>query len=469
MVVLGWFGGRATLTIMLVLISSLGAGLGAAQINDPATVVEERFQASGRVRDILANPAHLELMANACKENRGAECDGDPFRRIEDWDRGSHERVNITNRYEVALAADLFGPADDGPGPKKHPTVVFVSGFGSPRFSYRWAAQGLAEAGYIVLLFDPQNHGESLSPADPATFGLTPEPTWASKYCQADGWYREPQEYGFRETRTCAGDMPSLPEALVGQAPAITGDTSGLQALYHDVAPNQVFGALDATAWLLDPAKNPWHDRIRTDRMAIVGHSLGAYAAALIGNSDPRFIAAASLDSFGYLDLGVAPTVPTMFQQSAQENLNGPWLVPPREGYHPTRATYDAFTGACVPSTFLVLGQSTHNEWQYLAPIGPTGEASSKGERVGLYFLLAWLDLYVRNTADNESFHNGGADARDAFGRLTADTFDNSADASAIGSGAWDPVLGNVPHTIEGESVVEHLSPFFSSGMALGC
>jgi hypothetical protein len=58
------------------------------------------------------------------------------------------------------------------------------------------------------------------------------------------------------------------------------------------------------------------------------------------------------------------------------------------------------------------------------------------------------------------------AQAADARRRLTATTFDDSADRSAIGTGAWQPLLGNVPHTIEGDHVTDHLSFYFRSSYA---
>ncbi len=55
----------------------------------------------------------------------------------------------------------------------------------------------------------------------------------------------------------------------------------------------------------------------------------------------------------------------------------------------------------------------------------------------------------------------------DATRRLTLTTFDDSADASAIGAGTFDPAtLQNVPHTIEGESVADHLSIYHRSAYA---
>jgi hypothetical protein len=64
---------------------------------------------------------------------------------------------------------------------------------------------------------------------------------------------------------------------------------------------------------------------------------------------------------------------------------------------------------------------------------------------------LAWFDRYVKGDA---------AAAR----RLSARRFDASADRVSIGVGAWDPIgQRNVPYTIAGERVANHLSFYLRS------
>ena len=65
------------------------------------------------------------------------------------------------------------------------------------------------------------------------------------------------------------------------------------------------------------------------------------------------------------------------------------------------------------------LRHSTHLEWSFVPWILP---ADHDGERVGMYYTLAWFDRYLRGDVS--------ADAR-----LLATTFDDSADRSAIGAG----------------------------------
>ena len=75
------------------------------------------------------------------------------------------------------------------------PAVVFVNGYGSADDAYFWAAQDLAEHGYLVMTFDPQGAGGS--DAKPA-----PE------FCEPGGAWTQPQEMGIREQGSCAGQDP---------------------------------------------------------------------------------------------------------------------------------------------------------------------------------------------------------------------------------------------------------------------
>jgi hypothetical protein len=76
---------------------------------------------------------------------------------------------------------------------------------------------------------------------------------------------------------------------------------------------------------------------------------------------------------------------------------------------------------------------------------------SRYGQRVYAYYTLAWFDRYLKGPDDQRI-------GRDALARLTATTFDGSADVSAIDMGTFVPGVGNRPVTIDGLSVVDRLS-----------
>jgi fermentation-respiration switch protein FrsA (DUF1100 family) len=436
-----------------------------------AREVQNYAEAHGRTADQVSNVAYQQLRLEVCASgtaDKGA-CDGDPYRRLEAWNgvRGQVSEVSYANRYGATIRADLWAPKTPFTDPVTgavtsgpFPGVIIVSGYGFERFRYRAFAQGLAESGYIVLTFDPQGQGDS---------DFSPNPT--STYCDPEGAWREPQEMDIQETGECAGqdpqpeattqDLPYLPPILLFQ------DARGVQPLYDSIRPRFVFGALDAAAWLLS-GSNPLRSLLDGTRLGVAGHSIGAYAAMMVANGDPlrRFRAGISWDSFAYLDNGVGPTVPTMFQQSEQENLIGPRYAPPPdpEALHPARLSYGAFLTSCVDTKFLVLRSSTHREWSYFGP-GFFTEASRKGERVALYESLAWLDRYVKGATPSHPRRHGSAQSRDALRRLNAPTFDSSADRSSIGSGEGNPLGAphNVSYTIEGELVADHLSYYYDS------
>jgi hypothetical protein len=111
-----------------------------------------------------------------------------------------------------------------------------------------------------------------------------------------------------------------------------------------------------------------------------------------------------------------------------------------------------------VDTMHIALRATSHGGW-----------SPGLGERYSalatLYFTRAWFDRYLKGTADP-------AIAADGFKRLTASTFDDSADAHYISQGFYDPVLaassadpygGNVPYTIAGTEVANHLSFYFAS------
>src|SRR6185436_8685238 len=77
------------------------------------------------------------------------------------------------------------------------------------------------------------------------------------------------------------------------------------------------------------------------------------------------------------------------------------------------------------------------------------------------YYMRAWFDRYLKGREDPWM-------ARDALARLTAKSFDDSADVGAIDMGTFDPEAGNVPVTIEGLPVVDRLSFYHTSGFWLG-
>jgi len=371
--------------------------------------------------------------------------DGDPRRALAVWApaRGAALETTFENRYGAKIAVTLLRPKGDAP--RVLPSVIIVPGLGQGvRRAYYFLAQDLAEHGYLTLVFDPQAQGASDAQGRPET-------------CQPGGAWQQPQEMGLREQGECAGRPPPEDAAALASANSFVThlllgsdvDHTETAATYRRIAPTFVLGALDASAWLLSAA-NPWRAWVDPARLALAGHSAGAYGAAQAANGDPqrRFRAAVALDGYHPVDLGVAPRVPTLWLLSEQETTLR--LVPPRNPrtLHPTWASYDAFRAARVPAGHLTLRSSTHLDFSDAA-----GLASRYAARWASYHALAWLDRFVKGE-------------RDGTARIFAERFDRSVDVSSIGTGGLDGRGKNVPPVIAGTRTADALSYYYPGAVA---
>lgn len=212
----------------------------------------------------MTNPIYLSLrLADASSYvgqevfgDRGISYVGDPLRRNEVWDRrrGNVLGISYRNRYGATIRGYLWAPflpfTDPVTGVQTSgplPAVVLVNGLGSPGQLYLAEAQGLAEAGYIVMQFDPQGTGASDADPDPK-----------SVYCDPNGSWREPQEMGFQEQGDCAGQTAFQEDLIRDDVPAIVsakqGGTIDLTDAMYTHGAGYALGALDAVAWLLSDA-----------------------------------------------------------------------------------------------------------------------------------------------------------------------------------------------------------------------
>jgi dienelactone hydrolase len=437
---------RGRLLIALVgLVASLASVSASADDPQPGTPgwyaaeTGNWLASTGRTRDQLTNPDYVRL-----REGQADTTNADPYRAPEVWApaRGRVWAVSYRNRYGARISAHVWAPRAAG----RHPGVVVVNGAGDSEEEYWSFAQDLAEHGYVVLTFDPQGAGRS--DADPAP-----------RYCDPQGAWRRPQEMGVTEHGSCAGqnEAPATGEVPGVVSIVVSGHTGqqgtlDIQDLYEQLEPNFVFGALDARDYLASGA-DPALLLLDTRRIGVIGHSLGAYAAALTANGDPkhRFRVGVAMDSYAVFMHHVGPRVPTLYLQSEQELFSGPRLMaPPPTGLHATRRDYAAFVRRGLPVAYAVLAGSTHHEFAYLGPEAHL-PASSAGQRVASYYVLAWLDRWLKGD-------------RAATRRLLATTFDRSVDRSSIGLGHWDPVSRqNQPYLIGGTRVADALSRYYLS------
>jgi dienelactone hydrolase len=345
----------------------------------------------------------------------------DPYRTIDRWTAAGHGRVDAISfpaADGATLNGYLFRPPAKVKGP--YPGVVITTGsIQGYQQMYFWAAEGLAEAGYMVLTYDVQGQGNS----DTLPANCTPD--------------------------AC----PGVP----------------FQQNY-----NFFQGAEDALNWFFS-AKNPGRTQLNTAHVGIAGHSLGASAVSVVGQCDARVRAIVAWDNLAPatgtckdqipdgLPAG-SPAEPTLTTPALGINSEYFFNPEPMSAPPDPQSKAGAFAQLVTAGTDtmqIALRSSTHLEYTYVPYILP---ASKLGERVAFYYTLAWFDRYLRNK-------------RGAFGRLVATRFDGSADAHSIGAGYYDPTkaaanpadttAGNVPYTIKGLPVADRVSIYYDSEYSL--
>jgi dienelactone hydrolase len=396
------------------------------QVTNPLFVeklgVEGNTLFMDNIMDQIAHPTRpIVSLSQLLPGGRAA----DPFRR--DWElqgRGIMIPIEYENRYGARIQGEVWAPSmpfvdpvtgetSSGPFPAIVITTGSVQGF---KELYWWAAQGLAEAGYVVMTYDVQGQGKS------EVFGH--------------------DENGFFLYQD--GGFPGFP-------------------FQQDA--NFIEGTEDALEWFLSDA-NPLLGLVDQDRLGLASHSLGASAVTLVGNQDPRIKVVVAWDNAS-LPEDQEPMVPTMGINAEAFFTPQPQTSAPDPDAK--RGTFLRFKEKGVPAMQIALRGSTHLEFTYVPLILP---ASVDGERVAMYYTLAWFDRWLKGERLGRSKTEVSGTSvltqcADAVRRLTAKQFDDSADCSAIGTGKYDIATNsNVPYMLEGKDVAEYLSFYYLSAGA---
>lgn len=359
-------------TVALALVAVLVAAASPAGADDPAPGTPEWFQrdaanqhyATGRHQDQLTNPEFGRLGMAGIVSNypdnvadQGAHADrpmvtlgqwipggdvGDPMRLHwhDELLRGVRADVEYGNRHGARITGHVWAPKLGASSAGPFPGIVITTGsIQAPEEFYWWAAQGLAEAGYVVMTYDVQGQGESET-FPGGVFG-------ALDRCTLTG---------------CPG-VPSQQEA------------------------NFIQGTEDALAFFLSEA-NPLRGLVDATRLGLAGHSLGATAVTKVGNADPRIDVVVGWDN---INIGsVPPRVPTMGQNAEYFLNTQPTFNRPNP--QARAGSFATFANAGIDTMQVALRGSTHLEWSYLPLLL---SASSEGERVAMHYTLAWLDRYL--------------------------------------------------------------------------
>lgn len=380
--------------------------------------IEEAEFASTTAPEWAAEPGRLH--ANCCTSPPSKV--GDPFRSPEEWaaaGRGRHLKFSFINRDGAKLRARLYAPIDTT---TRYPAVTFTPGLQSYNEVNSWFPEGLAEAGYVVLIIDPQGQGDSES------CGHTPDGTQTT--C--------PSTNQPNDTRSAIDFILSTPASPYPWA--VGANAAGT------------------------PTSNPFWENVDPGHVGIAGHSLGAQAVTPIGQQDDRVDAVISYDN---LDQTLGASVPRrtpslyFYTDYAFPATGTPKTSNPSPTQH--FGAFNQLAAANVDTMSITTRASDHYEFGY-QPYPADFPSSRYGERVAFHYSLAWFDRYLKG------------DQR-ATARLATYAFNDSSDRHSIGAGTYDaaqaaadpmnPFAGNVPYKIAGKCAANLLSFYYASAVRL--
>ena len=379
-----------------------------------------------RYRDTTANPAYAAASSRLDALLGTGVPPEDPFRDPSLWGgkRFRYQRVSFESPSGQSLPGYLFRPCDAScrgmpPGLRRHrpryPGVVIVHGGAASQEMYLWGAEGLAEAGYMVLTFQ------------------IPEPDNAS----SDFHYQDAKaalDYFLARPghRTRAHEVNPRWAQLDRRHVGLAGHSAGGVAVSRIGQEDPRVSAI--VSW--DRAQSspmPPRLRVRTPALFLVAD---------------------------YLCQQVPVCLPQPFCKLQDCHPPRSFTSPP-DPYGPGNKDEDfrRVRAAGVDSMKVTLRAATHLDFTQFTP----GTGSRYGAPVSLYYTLAWFDRYVRGARRGRH-----ALARDARRRLLATRFDSSADVHNVSGGTYDVARDrNVPAFIAGQPVRDRLSFEFRSAYFL--
>jgi hypothetical protein len=247
---------------------------------------------------------------------------------------------------------------------------------------YWWAAELLADNGYVVLTFDAQGQGrsDSLGHSDDAL----ETPTMEGVPSQ--------QALNFLEATVDAVEFVlSTPDKRYPWA--FSGDEANGYATF-----------------------NPYWEQIQyidgKANLGIAGHSFGAMGVLYAQDQTSNTMNAGSIRAAVSWDPGSVrfpgeeqlrmnlpqtPSVPTMIQNA--ESFAQPSFNPSRPDPESRKANFNRWRDAGVDTMQIAPRAATHMEWAYVPYVVA---ASSWGNAIAQWYTLAWFDKYLKHhpTAD---------------------------------------------------------------------
>lgn len=229
-------------------------------------------------------------------------------------------------------------------------------------------------------------------------------------------------------------------------------------------------GEAESVLSWLSAESNPFRNDVDASRVGIAGHSAGGVVASAFGQQDDRISAIVSWDraQSGQMPSDLQIRRPALFLfadyncQSVPVCQPTPYSTPPNpDGPGNKGEDFVRVRTAGVDSMQIALRAALHLDF-----VPPELSGNRYAEIVTAYYTLAWFDRYLKGPDDL-------AMAQNAYERLTASVFDDSADRHNISMGFWDPFKavasgdllygGNVPYRIEGMPVANRLFFYYRS------
>jgi pimeloyl-ACP methyl ester carboxylesterase len=321
--------------------------------------------------------------------------------------------VSWTNRYGALIRGDVFAPLPGARDPYTgkrlkgpYPGVVITTGSiqGSERM-YWWLAEDLAERGYVVLTYDVQGQGTS------ETLPHENDQVNALPFCNPFATPQAGEQFG------CPGVPAQQASNFVfGTRDALSFLLSTPGKRYPNRNADTPVNAFNPYWALLDRTRDKKSvTRGRTTRVAIIGHSLGAFAVSYVQAVDKRVETVVALDKLaskgqsGIADLPkFKPVVPALGVQSEYGfNVYPYWMShgssispqpgPPDQAPNPKREEltgFDAWRKAGVDTMLVVPRASTHLEYTDISYALP---ASRYGQDLTSVYVQRWLDQYLKH------------------------------------------------------------------------
>jgi dienelactone hydrolase len=392
--------------------------------NQQQVAVEELEFLTVTAPEWAADPV-VRVHANCCSNPQSKATD--PWRSPEDWaaaGRGRHVKFYFINSITGAkLRARLFAPNLTDPQ-QTYPVLAFSPGLQSYNEVNLWFPEEMAEAGYVVMIVDPQGQGDS-------------------------------ENCGHLADGTQTFDCPSSNVDIYQN-----GLRSAIDFLLSTPA-NPYPRDLELNG-AGTPPYNPYWQSVDPEHLGIAGHSYGAIASTPLGQQDARVDAIVSYDNLDAdLSASTPKRTPTLFFATdyAFPATPTPMSSNPDPDQHVTGVAYNQLIAAGVDTMTVVPRASDHYEWGY-QPFPANFPSSRYGERISLYYTLAWFDRYLKNDPDGTT-------------RLLRGYVDETADLHSIGAGTYDatlaaanptdPFAGNVPYSIAGKCAANLLSIYYHS------